>query len=111
MTGRASKRKGSNFERDIVNAAKAVGLNAKRAYASNGLSLGQHEEVDVLLEGYKIQAKRRKHIGELVKPNENVDIQVIKEDRGHIYAVMRYEEFLNLLLRRNETNTTTDREG
>jgi hypothetical protein len=107
MTGRASKRKGSNFERDIVNIAKAAGLNAKRAYASNGLSLGQHEEVDILLEDYKIQAKRRKHIGELVKPNENVDVQIIKEDRGDIFAVIRYNELLKLLTKCNETNTAT----
>jgi Holliday junction resolvase len=35
-----SKRKGNAYERELVNQAIAAGLTSKRAYASNGLSLG-----------------------------------------------------------------------
>ena len=30
-------------------------------------------------------------------PNENVDIQVIKEDRGIPYAVLPYDDYLELI--------------
>ena len=60
MTGKSPKRKGSNFERELVNEAKERGLNAERAYASNGRALGEAEEVDLMVNGCRIQAKRRK---------------------------------------------------
>ena len=57
-----NKIRGNNLEREIVNSAKEVGLSAKRAYASDGRSLGKSEVVDVLVEDITIQAKRRKKI-------------------------------------------------
>lgn len=92
-----SKAKGNGFERELVNQAKGVGLNARRAYASNGQSLGMHEEVDLLLEGLKGQAKRRKKLPEVVRPNENVDIQVVRENHGKAFVVIPYDHFLFLL--------------
>jgi len=50
VTGRAAKRKGSHGAREVVNLAKAAGLPATRAYASNGRALGHTEDVDALLE-------------------------------------------------------------
>ena len=47
-----SKVKGNKFERDVVNKAKEFGLDSKRAYASNGESLGMHAEVDLLIKDY-----------------------------------------------------------
>mgnify|MGYP001361927961 CR=1 FL=1 len=60
-----SKVKGNKFERDIVNKAKELGLESKRAYASNGESLGMHAEVDLIIEHFKIQAKIRKSMKSL----------------------------------------------
>ena len=97
-----NKNKGNSFEREVVNEAKTLGLNARRAYASNGMSLGQHEEVDVMLEELKIQCKRRKKLGAIVKPNENVDVQLIREDRGNTFAILPYSLFLKLLNERNK---------
>ena len=54
-----NKIRGNNLEREIVNKAKEAGLSSKRAYASDGRSLGKSEVVDVIVEGYTIQAKRR----------------------------------------------------
>lgn len=93
-----SKTKGNTFEREIVNQAKELGLSAERAYASNGRSLGEHEEVDVLLEGYKIQCKRRKKLGEVIRPNSNVDMQVVREDRGDTFVILPLSKFLELLV-------------
>ena len=106
-----SKQKGNGFEREIVQDALDLGLKAQRAWGSNGQSLGMHEEVDVLLEGYKVQCKRRKKLSEIVKPNENVDIQIFREDRGTTMAMIPYElllSFLVLLDATNELKEVTD---
>ena len=92
-----SKVKGNKFERDVVNKAKEFGLDSKRAYASNGESLGMHAEVDLLINDYKIQAKIRKSIASYLLPNENVDAQVIRQDRGEAYVVLRLEDWLKTL--------------
>ena len=92
-----SKVKGNKFERDVVNKAKEFGLESKRAYASNGESLGMHAEVDLIIEDYKIQSKIRKSIASYLVPNENVDAQVIREDRGEAYIVLRLEDWLKTL--------------
>ena len=93
-----SKVKGNKFERDNVNKAKELGIDAKRAYASNGESLGMHAEVDFVVYGkdkvYKCQAKIRKSIASYLLPNENVDAQVIRQDRGETYIVFRYPDWL-----------------
>ena len=52
-----SKIKGNTFERECVNKAKKKGIKAKRAYGSNGMSLGLEEEVDALLGFTKFNVK------------------------------------------------------
>lgn len=91
-----SKVKGNTFERFVVNKAKEYGIEAKRAYASNGESLGLHAEVDVYFPvlDMKAQLKRYKRIGNNVKPNKNVDVQIIKQDRDEAYIVFRLEDWL-----------------
>ena len=59
-----SKVKGNTFEREVVNQAKEFGLKSIRAYASNGMSLGEAEDVDVKIENLKGQCKRRKRIAQ-----------------------------------------------
>jgi Holliday junction resolvase len=101
MGGRASKQKGNRFERECVERAIAKGLQAKRAWGSNGGALGEHEEVDILFTvgafKWKAQAKVRKQMPGLLRPTEHVDIQVVKEDRGETFVVLKYDAFLDLL--------------
>jgi Holliday junction resolvase len=92
-----SKRKGNTFEREIVKRAQTHDLRAERAYASNGRSLGHHETVDVLIENFKIQAKRRARIANWLKPDEHVDAVVVREDRGEPLIVLPLDDFLELL--------------
>tara|TARA_Y100000590_G_scaffold363828_1_gene421748 strand:+ start:1426 stop:1746 length:321 start_codon:yes stop_codon:yes gene_type:complete len=99
-----SKVKGNKFERDVVNKAKELGLDSKRAYASNGESLGMHAEVDLIIESYKIQAKIRKSIASYLLPNENVDAQVIRQDRGEAYIVLRLEDWLEVISSNSNNN-------
>ena len=95
-----SKRKGNTFEREVVTQAKEKGIKSIRAYASNGLSLGEAEDVDVKIGGLKGQCKMRKKIASFMKPPESCDIALIKEDREDTLVVIRYQDFLNMMLRR-----------
>lgn len=92
-----SKIKGNTFEREVVNQAKELGLKAIRAYASNGLSLGEAEDVDVKIENLKGQCKRRKRIAQWLKPPESCDIALVREDRGETYVIMEYGDFLEMV--------------
>ena len=92
-----NRRRGNDLERLIVNTAKERGLKAQRAYASNGQSLGMHEEVDCLIEGLKVQAKRRKSIAAHLVPSEHVDVVAVRPDRGQTLYVVPEEMFLSML--------------
>ena len=66
--GRAAKQKGNRVERECVNLAKEFGFNSRRAWGSDGRSLGWHEEVDMTIDKqgdaipYMFQIKARKTI-------------------------------------------------
>ena len=95
-----SKSKGNRFERAIVDTIQQhiSGREAQRAWGSNGASLGLHEEVDVLInDEYKVQCKCRAKMAKWMKPNENVDIQIVKEDYGDIFVVLPYHRFLKII--------------
>jgi Holliday junction resolvase len=105
MSGRAPKQKGNRIERECVNLAKGFGFESKRAWGSDGRSLGWHEEVDMTIDigkpigFYKFQVKGRKAIADYLKPCEHVYGQILKEDRKEPLVVLRYKDFLTLLKR------------
>ena len=95
-----NKVRGNNLEREIVNTAKEVGLSAKRAYASDGRSLGKSEVVDVMVENTAIQAKRRKKIAQWLYPDyhgDDVDVVVTRMDRKEALAILPLQRLLELL--------------
>ena len=91
-----SKRKGNSYERELVNQARESGLVAERAYASNGRSLGHGEEVDVLVAGKRIQAKRRKSLAKFLCPTDEVDAVVFRQDGGESLVLITWWEYLDL---------------
>lgn len=97
MMTHPSKVKGNTFEREVVNKAKAVGLKAERAYASNGKALGESEEVDVMIDKYRGQCKRRKKIASFMTVPDGCDITLIREDRGDTYVVVEFDKFLSMI--------------
>lgn len=97
-----SKAKGNGFERQIVREAIDCGLSAKRAYASNGESLGCSADVDCIVAGEKIQAKRRKTIASYLRIPAGADAVVFREDRGTTLALIRWSDFLKMLKRIEE---------
>ena len=92
-----SKVKGNGFERELVNQAKDRGLPAERAYASNGRALGCSEEVDLIVSGMRVQAKRRKAIAAFLRPPEGADCVAFRENHGKTYALLRWEDLLDLI--------------
>ena len=100
-----SKRKANRHERELVKIAEVKGLEAERAYASNGESLGEVEACDVLVRGrddnvmdaLRIQAKRRATIASYLEPPEGTDAVVVREDRADNLVVLRFKDFLDLL--------------
>ena len=92
-----SKIKGNTFEREVVNQARKFGLKSIRAYASNGISIGEAEDVDVKIEELKGQCKRRKRIAKWLKPPDSCDIALVREDRGETYVIIEYGDFLEIL--------------
>jgi Holliday junction resolvase len=101
----SSKRKGDRFEREIVHDAEAVGLEAERAYASNGQSLGEVKACDVLVRGrdadvmdaLRVQAKRRKSHAQYLHPPDGTDAVVLREDREEALAVLPLRMLFELL--------------
>ena len=90
-----SKAKGNRFEREIVEAVELHDIKAVRAWGSNGASIGQHPEVDLLIDDdIKVQAKIRKALPKWIKPSEHVDITIIREDRGKCYVVQELNDWL-----------------
>ena len=93
----SSKRKGNGFERELVQQAQESGLVAERAYASNGRALGHAEDVDLLVNGKRIQAKRRKKLADFLQPTDTVDAVVFRQDRGQPLVLLTWWEYLDLL--------------
>tara|TARA_E500000305_G_scaffold109824_2_gene115851 strand:- start:1160 stop:1501 length:342 start_codon:yes stop_codon:yes gene_type:complete len=95
-----SKAKGNRFERECVNLAKEYGLESKRAWGSDGRSLGLDPEVDMTIEEYTVQCKVRKRIATWLKPSEEIGelhLQLVKESRGQIYAIMSMKSLMELV--------------
>ena len=92
-----SKAKGNRFEAEIVKAVELHEIKAVRSWGSNGKALGPqyNEEVDILInDDVRVQAKVRKALPKWIRPTENVDIQIIKEDRGKMYVVQELNDWL-----------------
>ena len=97
-----SKRKGTRFENEIVQILNENGIKAKRAWGSNGKSLGLEEDVDILVEkfgyheSFKIQAKRRAALPAYLKLG-NCDAVVIREDREVPMVLMPFMDLIGIL--------------
>ena len=95
------KDKGNRFEYQVRDMFIDKGIECKRAYASDGRSLGHQENVDVVAyvdnQEITIQCKSRKKITQVLMPDDNVYAQVIKQDYGKAYAVIRLDDFIDLL--------------
>lgn len=95
-----NKIRGNNLEREIVNKSKDAGLSAKRAYASDGRSLGKSEVVDVIVEEVTIQAKRKKKVAQWLYPDyhgDDVDAVVTRMDRKEALIILPLEKWIKMM--------------
>ena len=94
-----SKTKGNNFERECVNIAKEKGIEKSiRAYASDGRSLGQSSECDIMINEYRLQCKIRKQLPKFLDLDpDKIDGVLIRQDRKKPLILIDYEHFLDLI--------------
>ena len=92
-----SKQKGNRFERECVKIAETHGFSAQRAYGSNGRALGESETVDIVIyansEKIKGQCKVRNKLPKYIKIPEGCDVVFLKEDRGDLYVLQKYDDW------------------
>lgn len=92
-----SKRKGYDFEVEIMKELEDEGIASKRGWGSDGRSLGLSPDVDIVALGsFFIQAKRRRAIPSWLKLG-TVHAVVVREDRGDTYAIIRFDDLKKVL--------------
>lgn len=105
MSGKSSRRKGHDFERELVRWFKRNGIEAKRGYQSRG---GGAEQADVILPDWfwHVEAKRvarssiysyiEQAIRDIETSHEEPGIPVVlmKADRKPVLAIMLADNWL-----------------
>lgn len=92
-----SKRKGNQFERELVRQAREAGLPADRCWASDGRSAGLPPEVDVVVNGWPIQAKRRAQVAAYLNIPDGCRAVAFRQDRGPALVLMELADFLEIV--------------
>ena len=104
-----NKQRGYELEREVVVAAEAAGLEAKRVFGSgqHKVQLGDDFAGDVVVEGLRIECKRRKSGFKLIYDafdQDDADIVVVRADRSPRLWVLREAVVLELLERAKGDN-------
>ena len=76
-------------------------IKARRAWGSDGRSLGFDAEVDCVAlindKDFRIQVKARKSIGKLYQPDtDKVDCHIVKMDRRKPVIIMELDKFIEI---------------
>jgi len=91
-----SKRKGTTFENELVQKLNDSGFSkVKRAWGSDGRSMGEAPDVDIVADNIKIQAKRRKAIPKWLNLG-NCDVVMFREDRGITFVCMTLDDWIDV---------------
>ena len=92
-----SKAKGTGYENELVKKLEKAGFDkVKRAWGSDGRSMGEAADVDILADGVKIQAKRRRSIPKWLSLG-NCDVVMYREDRGITFVAMTFDDWIKCL--------------
>ena len=96
-----SKQKGDRREREIRDYLVQQGFQAVRARGSDGRSLGQHEQCDLLVnDSLAIQIKGRNKVAGQFKPTPEVPVVMLREDGGSVpdktWVVMTLPDWIRL---------------
>jgi Holliday junction resolvase len=94
--GKMQREKGARFERAVVEAAKAYGLDARRTSMTQSGS--DSEEADVLVAGKRVECKHRERLSiELWEWQEGVDFVVLKRNGKEPLAVLPMTKLFEML--------------
>jgi Holliday junction resolvase len=104
-----NKARGYELEREVVLAAQAAGLEAKRVFGSGAhkAQLGEDFAGDVVLAGLRVECKRRKGGFKLLYDafeQDDADVVCVRADRSPRIYLLRERLFLELLREREEKN-------
>jgi len=92
-----SKAKGTGYENELVKKLKKAGFNkVKRAWGSDGRSMGEAPDVDIKADDFLSQAKRRKSIPKWLSLG-NCDVVMFREDRGITFVTMTFDDWVKCL--------------
>ena len=92
-----SKRKGNTYEHELVKMLNKAGFtNVVRAWGSDVRSIGQRADVDLVADGIKIQAKRRKVIPKWLSLG-SCDVLMFRGDREFTRVSMRFEDWVKMV--------------
>lgn len=98
-----SKAKGNGFEREIVHALEAAGIPARRAWGSNGQSLGTASDVDILAKTPRgevaLQCKRRAKTPAYLHVPPPCKAVIFRQDHDVPLVLLPLPEYLLLLQR------------
>jgi len=102
VSGARNKRRGYELEAEVVEAAKAAGIEGGRVFGSGQYKreLGSDFAGDVQIGPYRLEAKRRKNgFGLLYEAfaQDNADIVCVRADRGERLYVVREPMFMRLI--------------
>ena len=92
-----NRRRGNDTEREFVNLAKEHGLDAERAWGSDGKSLGLPSDVDVRIEELSMQVKRRKTLPSYLQIPESSACVGFRQDRKEPLVLMRASDFFEMV--------------
>ena len=92
-----SKRKGNTYEHELVKMLNKAGFtNVVRAWGSDGRSIGQRADVDLVADGIIIQANRRKVIPKWLSLG-SCDVLMFRGDREFTRVSMRFEDWVKMV--------------
>lgn len=93
-----NKRRGNDFEREVVKTAEALGLDAVRAWVSDGRSRDWPAGVDVKISDLAFQCKRRRQLAKYLVPDDDTFGVLTRQD-GDLtaYALIRLVDLLVLI--------------
>jgi len=102
VSGARNKRRGYELEAEVVEAAKAAGIEARRVFGSGQYKreLGSDFAGDVHIGPYRLEAKRRKNgFGLLYDAfaQDEADVVCVRADRGERLYVVREPMFMRLI--------------
>lgn len=97
LRGARNRERSYEHESQLVRAAQAAGLEARRAWGSNGKAIGLAADVDIDIEGHHVQAKRRKKLPAYLQIPDSCEAVAFRQDRGENLVLIRLPTYLEYL--------------